>query len=61
MVIGDSIWMISIATNHSSFINSPHFLRAWRRSSRSRALHNGMCEASIPVVKEICVRHSGGK
>ena len=54
MVIGDSILMISIATNHSSFINSPHFLRAWRRS-RSGTLHNGMCEATIPVVKEICV------
>ena len=30
-------------------------LRAWRCSSRTPALHDGMCKATTPVVKEKCV------
>ena len=30
-------------------------LRAWRCSSRTPALHDGMCKATTPVVKERCV------
>ena len=30
-------------------------LRAWRRSSRTPTLHDGMCKATTPVIKEGCV------
>ena len=30
-------------------------LRAWQRSSRTSILHDGMCKATTPVVKERCV------
>ena len=51
MVIDDSTQIISIVTNHSSYINWPYILSAWRCSSHTLTLHDRMCKATTPVIK----------
>ena len=55
MVIDDSTYLFWYRHITLPALNGHTVLRAWRRYSRTQTLHDGVCKATTPVVKERCV------